>query len=319
MILVTGGAGFIGGNYLHYLYKENVHRKVVLVDKLTYASNLEYIQPLIDKKFVIFHEEDIGNKKGITELFNFYKPHFIVNFAAESHVDNSIENFKPFVDTNISGTINLLECSRSLKNLKKFIHISTDEVYGSLELDSKDKFTENTKYSPNSPYSASKAASDHFVNAWRVTYGVPTIITNCSNNYGPSQHIEKFIPKVIAHALENIAIPVYGTGDNVRDWLYVQDHCRAINLVLKDGKVGETYNIGGGVELSNLELVKKILKMMDKPETLIKFVDDRLGHDKRYAIDYAKIEKELKYEPLFSLEEGLLKTIEWIKNGNTKT
>lgn len=319
MILVTGGAGFIGGNYLHYLYKENVHRKVVVIDKLTYASNLEYIQPLIDKKFVIFHEEDIGNRAGIKELFNHYRPNHIVNFAAESHVDNSIENFKPFVDTNISGTINLLECSRNLKYLNKFIHISTDEVYGSLQLDSKDKFTEQTQYEPNSPYSASKAASDHFVNAWRVTYGVPTIITNCSNNYGPSQHREKFIPKVIAHALEDIAIPVYGTGDNVRDWLYVEDHCHAINLVLKNGKVGHKYNIGGGVELSNLELVKKILKMMGKPETLIKFVDDRLGHDKRYAIDYAKIEKELKYEPLFSLEEGLQKTIEWIKNGNTKT
>ena len=319
MILVTGGAGFIGGNYLHYLYKENVHRKVVVIDKLTYASNLEYIQPLIDKKFVVFHEEDIGNRAGIKELFNHYRPNHIVNFAAESHVDNSIENFKPFVDTNISGTINLLECSRNLKYLNKFIHISTDEVYGSLQLDSKDKFTEQTQYEPNSPYSASKAASDHFVNAWRVTYGVPTIITNCSNNYGPSQHREKFIPKVIAHALEDIAIPVYGTGDNVRDWLYVEDHCHAINLVLKNGKVGHKYNIGGGVELSNLELVKKILKMMDKPETLIKFVDDRLGHDKRYAIDYAKIEKELKYEPLYSIEEGLRKTIEWIKNGNTKT
>ena len=199
---------------------------------------------------------------------------------------------------------------------KKLIHISTDEVYGSLELDSENKFTEQTLYSPNSPYSASKAASDHFVNAWRTTYGVPTIITNCSNNYGPSQHIEKFIPKVIAHALEDVAIPVYGTGDNVRDWLYVEDHCHAINLVLKNGKVGQKYNIGGGVELSNLELVKKILKMMGKPETLIKFVDDRLGHDKRYAIDYAKIEKELKYEPLYSLEEGLQRTIEWIKNGN---
>lgn len=319
MILVTGGAGFIGGNYLHYLYKENVHRKVVVVDKLTYASNLEYIQPLIDKKFVIFHEEDIGHKAGIKELFNHYRPNHIVNFAAESHVDNSIENFKPFVETNISGTINLLECCRNLRYLNKFIHVSTDEVYGSLELDSQNKFTEETRYEPNSPYSASKAASDHFVNAWRVTYGVPTIITNCSNNYGPNQHVEKFIPKVISHALEDIAIPVYGTGDNVRDWLFVDDHCHAINLVLKNGKIGHKYNIGGGVELSNLELVKMILKMMGKPETLIKFVDDRLGHDKRYAIDYAKIEKELKYEPLYSIEEGLQKTIEWIKNGNAKT
>ena len=220
----------------------------------------------------------------------------------------------PFIQTNIIGTINLLEACRNLKYLKKFIHISTDEVYGSLKLDSQNKFTEQTPYEPNSPYSASKASSDHFVNAWRVTYGVPTIITNCSNNYGPAQHNEKLIPKVIENALNDKSIPVYGTGDNVRDWLYVDDHCRAINLVLKNGKVGEKYNIGGGVELSNLELVKKILNMVGKPETLIEFVEDRLGHDKRYAIDYAKIEKKLNYKPLYTFEEGLKNTIEWIKN-----
>jgi dTDP-glucose 4,6-dehydratase len=272
-ILVTGAAGFIGSNFvLDWL--DQSEEDVVSLDLLTYAGNLENLSSLNDNPRHHFVQGNIGDRALVSGLLKKYQVRAIVNFAAESHVDNSIENFKPFVDTNISGTINLLECSRSLKNLKRFIHISTDEVYGSLELDSKDKFTENTKYLPNSPYSASKAASDHFVNAWRVTYGVPTIITNCSNNYGPSQHIEKFIPKVIAHALEDIAIPVYGTGDNVRDWLYVQDHCHAINLVLKNGKVGETYNIGGGTELSNLELVKKILKMMGKPETLIKFVDD---------------------------------------------
>ena len=314
MILITGGAGFIGGNYLWHLYKENIHRNVVCIDNLTYASNIDYIQPLIDKKFVIFHKEDISSAEGIKELLNHYKPNFIINFAAESHVDNSIQNYMPFIQTNIIGTINLLEACRNLKYLKKFIHISTDEVYGSLKLDSQNKFTEQTLYEPNSPYSASKASSDHFVNAWRVTYGVPTIITNCSNNYGPAQHNEKLIPKVIENALNDKSIPVYGTGDNVRDWLYVDDHCRAINLVLKNGKVGEKYNIGGGVELSNLELVKKILNMVGKPETLIEFVEDRLGHDKRYAIDYAKIEKKLNYKPLYTFEEGLKNTIEWIKN-----
>ena len=246
-------------------------------------------------------------------LFEKYQPQYVVNFAAESHVDNSINNYQPFIDTNILGTINLLACAREYGKLDKFIHISTDEVYGSLELDDDNSFTENTPYKPNSPYSASKASSDHFVRAFNVTYGLPTIITNCSNNYGPAQNAEKLIPKIIQNALNDKQIPIYGKGDNVRDWLYVQDHCKAINLVMKKGRIGETYNIGGGTEVSNLDLAKGILKILGKPESLISFVDDRLGHDKRYSINYDKIKNELGYTPDYDITKGLILTIEWIK------
>jgi dTDP-glucose 4,6-dehydratase len=316
MILTTGSAGFIGGNFLHHLYKENARRQVVCVDNLTYASNLDYIKPLIDSGFVIFRKADISSKKTMEKLFSEFSPDYIVNFAAESHVDNSIHNYQPFVKTNILGTINLLECSLHLKNLKKFVHISTDEVYGSLELDDEDSFTENTPYKPNSPYSASKACSDHWVRAFNVTYGLPTVITNCSNNYGPAQNKEKLIPKIINNVLNDIEIPVYGTGDNIRDWLYVDDHCKAINLVMKNGRIGETYNVGGGTEGSNLNLAKTILDCMGKPHSLISFVTDRLGHDKRYSINYDKIKNELGYTPDYRLENGLRITIDWVKNGN---
>jgi dTDP-glucose 4,6-dehydratase len=316
MILTTGSAGFIGGNFLHHLYKEDSNRQVVCVDSFTYASNYDYIKPLVDCGFVIFRMEDIGSKEGITNIFSEFNIEYIVNFAAESHVDNSISNYQPFIQTNVLGTINLLECSLQLPNLKKFIHISTDEVYGSLELDDKNSFTENTPYKPNSPYSASKASSDHFVRAFNVTYGLPTVITNCSNNYGPSQNKEKLIPKIINNILSDNEIPIYGTGDNIRDWLYVDDHCKAINLVLKNGRIGETYNVGGGTEVSNLALAKSILGVMGKPESLITFVDDRLGHDKRYSINYDKIKNELGYYPDYTLEDGLKTTIEWITNDN---
>jgi dTDP-glucose 4,6-dehydratase len=236
-----------------------------------------------------------------------------VNFAAESHVDNSINSIQPFVDTNIQGTINLMQCALDTPNLKKFIHISTDEVYGSLELDSDDSFNENTKYDPKNPYSATKAASDHLVSAFHNTYGLPAIITNCSNNYGPNQHKEKFIPTVINKALRNEKIPVYGDGLNVRDWLYVDDHCNGINLVLQNGKIGEKYNIGGGTELPNIEVVRIILDMLGKSQDLIEYVTDRPGHDRRYAIDCSKIENELGYKPLYSFENGLEITLEGMK------
>lgn len=316
MIVTIGSAGFIGGNFLHHLYKENPHRQVICVDSLTYASNYNYIKPLIDCGFVLFRKCDITDKEGIKKIFTEFNPTKIINFAAESHVDNSIQNYQPFIQTNILGTINLLECCRNLSNLEKFIHISTDEVYGSLELYDENSFTENTPYRPNSPYSASKACSDHWVRAFNVTYGLPIIITNCSNNYGPAQNKEKLIPKIINNALNNIEIPIYGNGDNVRDWLYVDDHCKAINLVLKKGRIGETYNIGGGVETSNLNLAKTILDIMNKPHSLISFVNDRLGHDKRYSINCDKIKKELGYIPDYNIMEGLRKTIDWIKNGN---
>ena len=314
MIIVTGGAGFIGSNYLKSL-KDLGHKKVVCIDKLTYASNFEYIRELVDEGFVIFKKVDIANYSDIMDIFTEYDPTHIVNFAAETHVDNSIDDYFPFIHTNIVGTINLLECSRKLKNLKKFIHVSTDEVYGSLSLDEDRSFNEKSHYEPNNPYSASKASSDHFVKAFHKTYGVPTIVTNCSNNYGPNQNDEKLIPTIIRKALSNEKIPVYGDGLNVRDWLYVADHCKGINLVLLSGKVGENYNIGGGCELTNLLLVSIILKQLRKPESLIEFVTDRPGHDRRYSIDCSKITKELGYKPEHSLLNALKLTIQYYTQG----
>jgi len=315
MILVTGGAGFIGGNYLwNTIWK--VDNEIVCVDKLTYASNYDYIKPLVDNERISFEHADIKDEEAIKRIFDKYKPKHIINFAAESHVDNSINDYTPFVDTNILGTLNLLKHSINLDSLEKFIHVSTDEVYGSLELDSDESFHELTQYQPNNPYSASKAASDHFVRAFHKTYEVPAIITNCSNNYGPGQHKEKFIPTIISKARNNQKIPVYGDGLNVRDWLFVHDHCEGINLVRQKGKIGEKYNIGGGTEVSNIELVKMILNVMNKPESLIEYVTDRPGHDRRYSINCDKITKELGYKPNYTLEQGIQKTLPWY--GETK-
>jgi dTDP-glucose 4,6-dehydratase len=315
MILVTGGAGFIGGNYLwNTVWK--IDDEIVCVDKLTYASNYDYIKPLVDNERISFEPADIKDEEYIKRIFDKYKPKHIINFAAESHVDNSINDYTPFVDTNILGTLNLLKHSMNLDSLEKFIHVSTDEVYGSLELDSDESFHELTQYQPNNPYSASKAASDHFVRAFHKTYGVPAIITNCSNNYGPGQHKEKFIPTIISKARKNHKIPVYGDGLNVRDWLFVHDHCDGINLVREKGKIGEKYNIGGGTEVSNIELVKMILNVMNKPESLIEYVTDRPGHDRRYSINCDKITKELGYKPNYTLEQGIQKTLPWY--GETK-
>jgi len=315
MILVTGGAGFIGSNFLHLLKKKGYAKcRIVCVDKLTYASNYDTIKPLIENGFIEFIGTDIASDD-MSKVIEFYKPQYIVNFAAETHVDNSIENHKPFIDTNIIGTINLLDKCRNQKQLRSFVHVSTDEVYGSLGLDD-NSFTENTPYNPNSPYSASKASSDHFVRVYKETYGVPTIITNCSNNYGPSQHKEKLVPKIIYNAMNDIDVPIYGDGSNIRDWLYVEDHCEALRIVMEKGRIGEKYNIGGGVEVSNLELTKMILDILGKPHSLIKFVDDRLGHDFRYSINYDKIKSELGYKPKYDLVKGLEKTIEWSKHGS---
>jgi len=315
MILVTGGAGFIGSNYLwNTVWK--IDDEIVCVDKLTYASNYDYIKPLVDNQRISFEHADICDPFTIINIFEKYKPKYIINFAAETHVDNSIKNCYPFVNTNILGTINLLQQSLNLDSLEKFIHVSTDEVYGSLELDSDESFHELTQYQPNNPYSASKAASDHFVRAFYKTYDVPAIITNCSNNYGPGQHKEKFIPTIISKAKGNHKIPVYGDGLNVRDWLFVHDHCDGINLVRQKGKIGEKYNIGGGTEVSNIELVKMILNVMNKPESLIEYVTDRPGHDRRYSINCDKITKELGYKPNYTLEQGIQKTLPWY--GETK-
>ena len=300
-VFITGGAGFIGSNFAHYMSQYDV----VILDKLTYAANMDNLHPLdFPVKGV-----DLAYKKGLEELFNQYKPKFIFNFAAESHVDNSINNVHPFIDSNIIGTVNLLDLSVKY-NVERFHHISTDEVYGSLEYDDP-PFTETTPYNPLNPYSASKAASDHFVMTYHNTYGLPVVITNCSNNYGPRQHIEKLIPKTISNIMSNKKIPVYGKGENIRDWIYVEDHCRGILDVFHGGKIGEKYNIGGECELRNIDLVKMIIKLMDASEDLIEFVDDRPGHDLRYAIDNANIKNTLSFKPHYTIEEGLKKTIEW--------
>ena len=310
MIFVTGAAGFIGSNFVHHL-KSQGYDDIVILDKLTYAASTDNLNPLTLPIEIV----DIADKKQLERVFQTYRPQFIFHFAAESHVDNSIEDATPFVDTNVTGTLNLLELSVMYK-VQKFHHISTDEVYGTLGYDDP-PFTEETPYNPQNPYSASKAASDHFVTAFGNTYGLPILITNCSNNYGPRQNKEKLIPKTISNILEGKKIPVYAQGENIRDWIYVEDHCHAILEIFNKGKVGEKYNIGGACEVANIDLVKTIIRLMGASEDLIEFVDDRPGHDLRYAIDNAKIKKTVGFKPQHTLEEGLLKTIDWYKNART--
>ena len=310
MIFVTGAAGFIGSNFVHYL-KSKGYDDIVILDKLTYAASTDNLNPHTFPIEII----DIADKKKLERVFQKYRPRFVFHFAAESHVDNSIEDATPFVETNVTGTLNLLELSVMYK-VEKFHHISTDEVYGALGYDDP-PFTEETPYNPQNPYSASKAASDHFVTAFGNTYGLPVVITNCSNNYGPRQNKEKLIPKTINNILEGKRIPVYAQGQNIRDWIYVEDHCRAILEVWYGGGVGHKYNIGGECEVANIDLVKTIIRLMGASEDLIQFVDDRPGHDLRYAIDNAKIIETINWHPNHTLEEGLLKTIKWYKNART--
>ena len=323
-ILVTGGSGFIGSNFIYYCLNKN--NKVLNFDKLTYAGNLNNLKEEESNKNYHFIQGDICNKNKLTKSIEKFKPDFIVNFAAETHVDRSIENSSSFIKTNILGTSVLLDCCLENidKNINDFklLHISTDEVYGSL--DRQGFFTEESPYNPSSPYSASKASSDHLVNAWHKTYGIKTNIINCSNNYGPFQFPEKLIPLVIISAIRENSLPVYGTGKNIRDWLYVEDHCRAIYNVLLNGKIGDTYNVGGGEEKTNLEVVNNICDILDdiypsenlkSYKELIKFVEDRPGHDFRYAIDYSKLKNELSWQPKESFNSGLRKTIDWyLKN-----
>ena len=310
MIFVTGAAGFIGSNFVHYL-KSNTYENIVILDKLTYAASTDNLNPHTFPIEII----DIADKKKLERVFQKYRPRFIFHFAAESHVDNSIEDATPFVETNVTGTLNLLELS-VMYNVEKFHHISTDEVYGALGYDDP-PFTEETPYNPQNPYSASKAASDHFVTAFGNTYGLPVVITNCSNNYGPRQNKEKLIPKTINNILDGKKIPIYAQGQNIRDWIYVEDHCKAILEVWYGGGVGHKYNIGGECEVANIDLVKTIIRLMGASEDLIEFVDDRPGHDLRYAIDNAKIKNTVGFKPQHTLEEGLLKTINWYKNART--
>ena len=307
---ITGGAGFIGSNFAHYI--SDIWHDVVILDKLTYAGDMDNLYPL---KYPV-KGVDLAYESRLEELFKQYKPKTIFNFAAETHVDNSINNVAPFIDTNIIGTINLLNLSVKY-NVEMFHHISTDEVYGSLKLDDS-PLTENSPYNPQNPYAASKAASDHFVMSYHNTYGLPVMITNCSNNYGPRQHLEKLIPKTINNIIEGKKIPIYSQGENIRDWIYVEDHCAGILGVSYAGDVGQKYNIGGECEMTNLELVKMILKLMNASENLIEFVDDRPGHDLRYAIDNAKIYKTISFQPQFNIERGLKKTIEWYEKNRDK-
>jgi dTDP-glucose 4,6-dehydratase len=301
-VLVTGGAGFIASNFLHHICLKG-YDDVVVLDKLTYAGDYENIRDLP----ITFYQTDIADEHNCEFIFKKHRPNSIFNFAAESHVDNSIKNCSEFIHTNINGTVNLLNLSVKY-DVNKFLHVSTDEVYGSIEEGS---FTENTIYNPRNPYSASKASSDHFVMAYHHTYGLPTVITNCSNNYGPRQNIEKMIPKTITNILQNKKIPVYGKGEQIRDWLYVQDHCEALMEIFYGGGVGEKYNIGGQCEMRNIDMVKLIIKIMNASEDLIEFVDDRPGHDYRYSTDITKVNNTVAWKPKSNLKESLFKTIEW--------
>lgn len=332
-ILITGGAGFIGSAVIRHIIKDT-EDSVINVDKLTYAGNLESLLDIASSSKYAFEQVDICDRKELDRVFHEHQPDVVMHLAAESHVDRSIDGPSEFIQTNIVGTYNLLEASRSYwlglekdkKQNFKFHHISTDEVYGDLEGPT-DLFTEKTPYAPSSPYSASKASSDHLVRAWYRTYGLPTLVTNCSNNYGPYHFPEKLIPLVILNALEGKDLPIYGKGDQVRDWLYVEDHARALYLVAKEGLVGETYNIGGHNEKANIDVVKAICSLLEELvpdnchsrnngntkgfESLITYVKDRPGHDIRYAIDASKIERELGWKPEESFESGIRKTVEW--------
>jgi len=324
-VLVTGGAGFIGANFI-LLARQAKWANVINLDKLTYASNLQTLAELQSDQNYHFVQGDIGNAELVSDILKHYQPDAIINFAAESHVDRSIFSPRDFIETNVVGTFQLLEASKlywqQLSSQKqqqfRFLHVSTDEVYGSLN-PQEPAFSEYTPYAPNSPYAASKAASDHFVRAYNHTYGLPTLTTNCSNNYGPRQFPEKLIPLTILNGLDGKPLPIYGDGQNVRDWLYVTDHCEAIYLVLQQGKIGETYNIGGLNEQANLTVVEKICAILDdlapksdyRYSSLITFVKDRPGHDRRYAINCSKINRDLGWQPQENFDSGLLKTVQW--------
>ncbi len=313
-LLITGGAGFIGSNFIHYIFKKYPDCEIVNLDLLTYAGNLENLKSLEGNKNYKFVKGDIADEKLVNELVKDID--IVVHFAAESHVDRSILDSKNFIRTNVLGTHILLEAAKSASRRNgniRFHHISTDEVYGSLWPNDA-PFNESTPYDPRSPYSASKAASDHLVRAYFHTYNLPITISNCSNNYGPYQFPEKLIPLFATNLIEGKKVPLYGDGLNIRDWLFVGDHCEAIDLIIHKGKIGETYCIGGNAEKTNKEITYKILELMGKNESSIEFVKDRPGHDRRYAIDFSKIKNELGWEPKVSFEEGLQKTIEWYEN-----
>ncbi len=317
-LLVTGGAGFIGSNFILYWMKNHPEDEVVNFDKLTYAGNLENLKAVEHLPNYSFIRGDICDAIAVENAMQGID--FVVHFAAESHVDRSIMNPSDFVETNVGGTQVLLDAALKA-NIKRFHHVSTDEVFGALEVGSSDRFNESTSYNPHSPYSASKAGSDHLVRAYADTYGLPITITNCSNNFGPYHFPEKIIPLAITNVLEEKKVPIYGDGLYVRDWLHVEDHARAIEAVLLKGKEGETYCVGGlkkgAAEINNLEVVKEILRILDKDESYIELVKDRPGHDRRYAIDWSKIHTELGWEPLHDFSEWLERTVQWYKNNES--
>ena len=310
-IVVTGGAGFIGGNFVHYMLEKHPEDRIICLDALTYAGNLETLADVMDNPKFKFVKGDITDRRKVDELFAAEKPDVVVNFAAESHVDRSIEHPEIFLQTNILGTSVLLDACRKY-GIERYHQVSTDEVYGDLPLDRPELFfTEQTNLHTSSPYSASKASADLLVQAYHRTYKVPVTISRCSNNYGPYHFPEKLIPLMIANALADKKLPVYGTGENVRDWLYVEDHCHAIDLVIRRGRVGEVYNIGGHNERTNMQVVKTVLQELGKPESLIEHVADRKGHDRRYAIDPTKIHEELGWLPETTFDEGIRRTVKW--------
>lgn len=312
--LVTGGAGFIGGNFLHIMVNRYPNDQYVCIDALTYAGNMETLEPIMNKPNFKFVHENICNREAVFKLFEQEHFDYVINFAAESHVDRSIENPEIFLKTNILGTQVLMDACRKY-GIKRYHQVSTDEVYGDLPLDRKDLFfTETTPLHTSSPYSASKAGADLLVLAYHRTFGLPVTISRCSNNYGPYHFPEKLIPLMIQKALKNEPLPVYGNGQNVRDWLYVGDHCNAIDLIVRKGRDGEVYNVGGHNEKTNLEVVKTILKALNKPESLITYVKDRPGHDLRYAMDPTKIETELGWKPEHTFDTGIQETIKWNLN-----
>lgn len=316
-IIVTGGAGFIGSNFIYYMLGKHTDYRIICVDCLTYAGNLSTLAPIMEKdsqrysENFCFYKINICDREAVYKLFEEEKPDIVVNFAAESHVDRSIENPDVFLQTNIFGTQVLMDACRKY-GITRYHQVSTDEVYGDLPLDRPDLFfTENTPIHASSPYSASKASADLLVLAYHRTFGLPVTISRCSNNYGPFHFPEKLIPLMIVNALNDKPLPVYGNGENVRDWLYVRDHCKAIDLIIHEGRIGEVYNIGGHNEMKNIDIVKIICKMLEKPESLITFVTDRKGHDLRYAIDPTKIRNELGWYPETEFADGIKKTIKW--------
>lgn len=310
-VIITGGAGFIGGNFVHYMLKKFPDYRIVCLDALTYAGNLGTLKPVVDNKNFKFYKVDITDRAGVFSVFEKEKPDIVINFAAESHVDRSIENPGVFLNTNIIGTQVMMDACRQ-HDVQRYHQVSTDEVYGDLPLDRPDlMFTEETPIHTSSPYSASKASADLLVQAYNRTFGFPATISRCSNNYGPYHFPEKLIPLMIINALHDKPLPVYGEGLNVRDWLYVEDHCRAIDLIIHKGKIGEVYNIGGHNEMKNIDIVKIICKALGKPESLITYVTDRKGHDLRYAIDPTKIHSELGWLPTVKFEDGIAATIKW--------